>query len=95
MSSRAEKRRTRVYEYMRRVSTESLTIRLWIAANEDQLQGDEAKADEIASLVHAMCEEVDDPMEACYKVVDVFQCINAVEAIDDDGDGALIYPEWP
>jgi len=93
MSSQAEKKHSRAYEYMRSVSTESLTIRLWIAASEDRLQADEAKADEISSLVYTMCEELDDPMEACYKVSDVFKCINSVEALDDNGDGARIYPE--
>jgi phage gp46-like protein len=92
MSSRAKKKHSRTYEFIRRVETDTLSIRLWIVSKEDDLNQREAMADEIASLAFQMVEDDDNAFTVCAKAADVFGCLRKIEAVDDAGDGVCIYP---
>jgi hypothetical protein len=52
-------------------------------------------ADRIASGVEAMVDDDDSPMEVAEQIANTFVGINAVEVLDAEGNGGLVYPEWP
>jgi hypothetical protein len=85
----------RVYELMRKVSVGPLTIRLWIEADCSCCEQSIEHADRISSAVADMADEEDDPMILAEKIADTFIGINAVEVLDEDDNGGLVYPNWP
>jgi hypothetical protein len=42
-----------------------------------------------------IADEEDDPMLLAEKLANTLQGLNAVEVLDDSGNGGLVYPEWP
>jgi hypothetical protein len=80
----------RVYELMRRVVVGPLTIRLWIDAEGDSCEHCEERADEIAMCVSTLADEEDPPMLLAEKLASMLLGINAVEVIDESGNGGLI-----
>ena len=86
----------RVCELMRKITVGSLSIRLWIAADEDQLYEEgEILADELAMLAATMADDEMLPLILAAKLADTLRGLNAVEVLDEHGDGALVYPDWP
>jgi hypothetical protein len=85
----------RVYELMRRVVVGPLTIRLWINADDEPCEYCEETADELAMCASTIADEEDDPMLLAEKLANTLQGLNAVEVLDDSGNGGLVYPEWP
>lgn len=83
----------RVYEIMRKVSVGPLTIRLWIDA--DPCDECEERADELALCAAALADEEDEPMTLANKLANTLLGLNAVEVVDDKGNGGLVYPDWP
>lgn len=84
----------RVYELMRKVSAGPLTIRLWIEAD-GPCEECEERADEIALCASTLADEDDDPMILAEKLANTLRGVNAVEVLDESGNGGLVYPEWP
>ncbi len=85
----------RVYELMRRVSVGPLTIRLWIDADDGLCEQCEEHADEVALCAATLADEEDDPMVLAEKLANTLRGLNAVEVLDSNGNGGLVYPEWP
>ena len=90
----------RVYELMRKVHTELVTIRLWIDASDECCEHAVEHADRLAESVRLLAEvehdEGDEPMLLAETIASTFLGINAVEVLDNDsGNGGLVYPEWP
>lgn len=85
----------RVYELMRKVSVGPLTIRLWIDADDGLCEQCEERADEIALCASTLADEEDPPMLLAEKLANTLQGLNAVEVLDDEGNGGLVYPDWP
>lgn len=72
-----------------------MTIRLWIDADEGPCELCEVNADEIAMCASALADEEDDPLVLAEKLANVLRGVNAVEVVDEAGNGGLVYPEWP
>ena len=85
----------RVYELMRKVSVGPLTIRLWIDADDGLCEQCEERADEIALCASTLADEEAPPMLLAEKLANTLQGLNAVEVLDDEGNGGLVYPDWP
>jgi len=85
----------RVYELMRKVTVGPLTIRLWIDADDGACEMCEENADEIAMCASALADAEDDSMILAEKIANTLRGINAVEVLDESGNGGLVYPEWP
>jgi hypothetical protein len=86
----------RVYELMRKVSVGPLTIRLWVDADGDvPCEMCEQNADEIALCASTLADEDDDPLALAEKLVNTLAGLNAVEVVDANGNGGLVYPDWP
>jgi hypothetical protein len=79
-----------VYETMRRFISGNHTIRLWIAFSGDHLKDDdiEAQAREIA--LKGLRDSTEQLADRLSKLP-----VNAVEVLDHDGNGHLVYPDWP
>lgn len=82
----------RVYELMRRVSVGPLTIRLWIDADDGPCECCEENADEIALCASTLADEEDDPMVLAEKLVNTLHGLNAVEVVDESGNGGVVRP---
>lgn len=80
----------RVYELMRKVSVGPLTIRLWIDADDGPCECCEENADEIALCASTLADEEDEPMVLAEKLVNVLRGLNAVEVVDEAGNGGLV-----
>jgi len=85
----------RVYELMRKVTVGPLTIRLWIDADDGPCEMCEENADEIAMCASVLADAEDDSMVLAEKIANTLRGINAVEVLDESGNGGLVYPEWP
>jgi len=85
----------RVYELMRRVAVGPLTIRLWIDADDGLCEHCEQLADELALCASTLADEEDEPMVLAEKLANTLNRLNAVEVTDGDGNGGLVYPDWP
>lgn len=85
------------YEAMRKFTVNDLTVRLWITVDDPKKTYD---PDTIATVVeNALAKDgTNDPAKALgiiESVNDHFQGeIAAAEALDRDGCGCLIYPDW-
>lgn len=82
----------RVYELMRKVSVGPLTIRLWIDADDGPCECCEENADEVAMCASALADEEDDPLVLAEKLANVLRGINAVEVVDEAGNGGTVRP---
>ena len=82
----------RVYELMRKVSVGPLTIRLWIDADDGPCEMCEENADEVAMCASALADEEDDPLVLAEKLANVLRGINAVEVVDEAGNGGTVRP---
>lgn len=85
----------RVYELMRRVSVGPLTIRLWIDGDDGPCEFCEETADELALCASTLADSEDDPMVLAEKLANTLRGLNAVEVVDESGNGGLVYPDWP
>lgn len=85
----------RVYELMRKVSVGPLTIRLWIDADDGPCECCEENADELALCASTLADEEDDPLVLAEKLANTLKGLNAVEVTDENGNGGLVYPDWP
>ena len=85
----------RVYELMRRVIAGPLTIRLWIDADDGLCEHTEESADELALCAVTLADEDDPPMVLAEKLANTLRGLNAVEVLDEHGNGGLVYPDWP
>jgi hypothetical protein len=85
----------RVYELMRRVAVGPLTIRLWVNADDGPCEHCEELADELALCASTLADEEDDPMVLAEKLANTLNGLNAVEVTDNNGNGGLVYPDWP
>lgn len=85
----------RVYELMRRVAVGPLTIRLWIDADGGPCEHYEELADELALCAATLADEEDDPLVLAEKLANTLNNLNAVEVTDSNGNGGLVYPDWP
>jgi hypothetical protein len=79
---------------MRKVMVGTLSIRLWIAAK-DGCEECEERADEIALCAATLADEDDHPMVLAEKLANTLNGLNAVEVLDEHGNGGLVYPAWP
>lgn len=82
----------RVYELMRKVSVGPLTIRLWIDADDGPCECCEENADEVAMCASALADEEDDPLVLAEKLANVLRGVNAVEVVDEAGNGGTVRP---
>lgn len=80
----------RVYNLTRRVIVGTLTIRLWIEANDGTCELCEEAADEVALCASALADEEDDPMILADKLMNRLAGVTAVEVTDDQGNGGHI-----
>ena len=85
----------RAYELMRKVAVGPLTIRLWIDADDGPCEQCEERADELALCASALADEDDVPLLLAEKLANTLLGLNAVEVLDADGNGGLVYPDWP
>lgn len=87
----------RVYETMRKAEMYftaeprriRFTIRLWI----DGLNT--IYADNALSVACSLASAEDNTADAAEAIATVIDGLNAVEVLDGQGNGSLIYPEWP
>ena len=42
-----------------------------------------------------LADEEDEPMMLAEKLANTLKGVNAVEVIDEAGNGGLVYPDWP
>lgn len=80
----------RVYELTRRVAVGPLTIRLWIDADESMCEHCEQLADELALCAATLADEEDEPLVLAEKLANTLNNLNAVEVVDEDGNGGMI-----
>ena len=85
----------RVYELMRQIAVGPLTIRLWINADDGICEHCEEMADELALCASTLADEEDDPMVLAEKLANTLKGLNAVEVTNNNGNGGLVYPDWP
>jgi hypothetical protein len=52
-------------------------------------------ADELALCASTLADEEDDPMVLAEKLANTLNGLNAVEVTDNNGNGGLVYPDWP
>lgn len=87
----------RVYETMRRAEILAtaeprytrFVLRLWIDGH------DPAYADHALSVAVDLATQQESPYLAAQVIADHVLYLNAVEVVDGQGNGALVYPEWP
>jgi len=72
-----------------------LTIRLWIDADAGPCECCEENADELALCASTLADEEDEPMMLAEKLANTLRNLNAVEVVDENGNGGLVYPDWP
>jgi len=82
----------RGYELTRKVVVGSLTIRLWISADEGMCQYCEEAADDLAMCAAAMADEEELPTTLVERLSNALN-VRAVEVVDDQGNGSLIRSE--
>lgn len=80
----------RAYELMRKVSVGPLTIRLWIDADEGLCECCEELADELALCAATLADEEDEPLVLAEKLANTLNGLNAVEVLDDNGNGGVV-----
>lgn len=80
----------RAYELMRKVSVGPLKIRLWVAADDGLCEECEERADELALCAATLADEEDEPMVLAEKLANTLQGLNAVEVLDDSGNGGTV-----
>jgi hypothetical protein len=85
----------RVYELMRTVAVGPLRIRLWIDGDEGPCEHCEEMADELALCASTLADEEDDPLVLAEKLANTLNNLNAIEVTDSNGNGGLVYPNWP
>jgi len=85
----------RAYELMRKVAVGPLTIRLWIDSDDGLCEECEERADELALCASTLADEDDVPLLLAEKLANTLLGLNAVEVLDADGNGGLVYPDWP
>ena len=83
----------RVYNLTRKVSVGTLTIRLWIEANEGTCELCEEAADETALCAATLADEDDDPMILADKLMNRLAGLTAVEVINEQGNCGTIRME--
>jgi hypothetical protein len=52
-------------------------------------------ADELALCAATLADEEDDPLVLAEKLANTLNNLNAVEVTDSNGNGGLVYPDWP
>ncbi len=72
-----------------------MTIRLWIDADDGLCEQCEELADELALCAATLADEEDEPMVLAEKLANTLRNLNAVEVLDGNGNGGLVYPDWP
>lgn len=88
----------RVYETLRRARLTFTTdpsrtrylIRLWLDAMVDTEEADNAIAKAVDLAARASSTQ-----EAAESIANRIEGLNAVEVLDGDLNGSLVYPEWP
>jgi hypothetical protein len=80
---------------MRKVAVGPLTIRLWIDSDDGLCEECEERADELALCASTLADEDDVPLLLAEKLANTLLGLNAVEVLDADGNGGLVYPDWP
>lgn len=76
------------YELTRKILVGSLTIQLWIDADELACEECEERADELALCASTLADEDDAPLVLANKLITLLNGINAVEVADENGNGA-------
>lgn len=79
----------RSYELMRRVTAGPLTIRLWIDADDGPCEMCDESADELAMCAATLANEDDDPLALAEKIANTLR-VNAVEVVNDIGEGGIV-----
>lgn len=87
----------RVYETMRRAQipftagdcTPRLVIRLWVDGH------DLHYADHALGVAVDLASPSDSPFHAAEAIAEKIPHLNAVEVVDGDGNGSVIYLDWP
>ena len=64
-------------------------IRLWLDGH------DLGYADHAILVAVDVATMKDSPAGAAHAIADLVPHVNAVEVLDADGNGSLVYPEWP
>jgi len=81
------------YVLIRRITVGSLSIRLWIDADDNEPCAEcEERADELALCASTLADEDDDAMMLADKLARTLR-LAAVEVLDDSGNGGLVYPD--
>ena len=88
----AQPTKHRVIESMSKYSPLGLTIRVW--RSEAELKSRYSHND-IVKLIDRLSDNRSTPLHTYAQEIAKLPRINAVEVLDYDGHGVLIYPEWP
>lgn len=80
---------TRIVESMTRIAVGSYVIRVW--RNEDELRSSYDNQD----LIKFCGDNSAMPIHDLAQAVSLLESVNAVEVLTGDGNGVLIYPNWP
>lgn len=78
-----------VYELTRKILVGSMTIQLWLDADELACEECEERADELALCASTLADEDDLPLILANKLITLLNGINAVEITDENGNGAV------
>lgn len=80
----------RIIESMTKISvTAGVHVRVW--RNEESVQSEYDNSD----LIDAVKENSDKDLNHIAEILSMMPRVNAVEALNDSGNGVLIYPSWP
>jgi len=65
------------------------TVRLWIDTE------NETHADNLLAVALHLASLRNSPKSAAEAITQGLEHLNAVEVVDHDGNGSVIYPDWP
>ena len=84
-----------LHEWMHRFQVPGYTVRVWCARDASDASGIEYRAQQLAlNRVFSICCEPNS-RETLFESMAELPFVNAVEAVNADGNGRLVYVDWP
>jgi len=83
--------KNRIYESMTRIVHGGYTIRVWTRESEFQWRDKSGPRIEIVEAIESLPPS---PTQIAH-TLDTFEDVSAYEILDAEGNGAIVYPDWP
>lgn len=77
-------------EMIRKVAAGPLSIRLWVAAEDDTPCECDERADELALCAATIADGDDNPTMLACKLISLLRGVSAVEVLDEHGNGCTL-----